>query len=77
MKTSIIALLVSFVACAYAAAISLEHDVRDLEKRAAEGGVVSTALEDGSNKVEIFDDGVLEGYIIESENGGGPSRPCP
>lgn len=73
MKSSILALLVSLVACVYAAAISLEQDMQDLEKRVEDGDIISTTLEDGRSKIEIFENGVLEVSIIETANGGGAS----
>lgn len=73
MKSSVLALFVTFVTSVYAAAISLEDGMRHLEKRAEGGDIVSTTLEDGRNKLDIFEDGVLEGSIIETEDGGGSS----
>ncbi|KAL2105296.1 hypothetical protein VUR80DRAFT_8606 [Thermomyces stellatus] len=70
MKSSILALLVSLVACVYAAAISLEQDMQGLEKRVEDGDIISTTLEDGRNKIEIFENGVLEVSIIETADGG-------
>lgn len=70
MKLSIVSFLLAFVACAYAAAISYDQDMQGLSKRVDDGELVATTLPDGRRKLEIYDEGVYEGYLIETEDGG-------
>lgn len=70
MKSSIVSFLLVFVACAYAAAISYNQDMQCLAKRVDDGDLVSTTLPDGRRKLEIYDEGVYEGYLLETGDGG-------
>lgn len=70
MKLSIVSFLLAFVACAYAAAISYDQDMEGLAKRVDDGELVATTLPDGRRKLEIYDEGVYEGYLLETEDGG-------
>jgi hypothetical protein len=67
---AILALLFTLVAYVTAAAIDIDKDAHDLVLRAEDGDVVVSMLPDGRRKVDFFDDGVYQGYALETDAGG-------
>ena len=72
---SIIAILLAFVAIVSAFAVdkSFEAATEQLEKVAGDDNVqiIPTDLGNDRQKLDIIVDGVYEGYLIETEEGGG------
>lgn len=72
---SIIALLLAFVAIVSALAVDKDFDAatQQLEKVAGDDNVqiIPTDLGNDRQKLDIIVDGVYEGYLIETEEGGG------
>jgi len=67
-----LALALVFALVAIAQAFVLEPETVQAFRRAAEQSkAVTTHLDDGSIKVEIFTLGVYEGYVLESAAGAG------
>jgi len=72
---SIIAFLLAFVAIVSALAVDKDFEAatQELEKVAGDDSVqiIPTDLGNDRQKLDIIVDGVYEGYLVETEDGGG------
>lgn len=58
------------MAYVYAAAISYDQDMEGLAKRVDSREIVRTTLPNGRRKLKIYDEGVYEGYLLETKDSG-------
>lgn len=70
MKLYFVTLLISLAATIYAAALDIDPAARALLKRAQEDiNIVSTVLDNNLHRIDFYEDGKLEGYLLETEDG--------
>ncbi|KAL2110454.1 hypothetical protein VUR80DRAFT_1169 [Thermomyces stellatus] len=70
MKLYFVTLLIFLAATIYAAALDIDPAARALLKRAQEDiNIVSTVLDNNLHRIDFYEDGKLEGYLLETEDG--------
>ncbi|SPO05486.1 uncharacterized protein DNG_08173 [Cephalotrichum gorgonifer] len=69
MKLYFFTILAALTAFVYAAAIESDPDYQAIARRVEDGDVVATALPDGRRRVSFYEEGIYQGYIIESADG--------
>ena len=70
MKISILTLFITFIACAYAAAVSLPEDLeRDVIEAIEKRDIESLEHPDGREELRVYEEGTYLGSVIIGVNG--------
>jgi hypothetical protein len=75
MKFSILTFFLTFAACVYAVAIALPECLEREAIRAIQSGdIVPVEHPDGRQELQVYENGVLQGTVVVTQEGEGSSR---